>query len=64
MTATIAKIFIIITLGFEVLTATSGSAYYTPYAYLSAAILLTVITVNVFKKMYRGNQYRKVFASR
>ena len=63
MTATIAKIFIILTLGFEILTAVSGSAYYTAYAYASAAVLISAIIVNVIRKMSHDNMYKRAYAS-
>ena len=52
MTATIAKFFIIMTLAFEVLTATTGSAYYTLFGWSSATVLFIIILMNVLKKVH------------
>ena len=43
MTSTMAKLFIIMTLAFEVLTITTGSTYYPVFAAVSAIILGCII---------------------
>lgn len=64
MTATIAKIFIILTLGFEVLTALTGSAYYMVFGYASAAIIAAVVTVYLIRalRLHTRLAHRRVFS--
>lgn len=51
MTTLLAKVFVILSLAFVILTAVTGSTYYTLFGYASLAVLVSVVLVSVIRKI-------------
>ena len=51
MTTTLAKAFVALSLAFVILTAISGSAYYTVFGYVFLAVMVSAVLVNVIRKV-------------